>query len=100
MRQVIFAAALLTYSLAAFAQSATFEIASVKASPRPVGPDYNNQLAASPAQLIGRNVTLRRLISEAHGVQMNQVAGPRWLDENEYEIEARAGTEVSCDQCC
>jgi uncharacterized protein (TIGR03435 family) len=77
------------------AQPATFEVASVKVSPRPVGPDHNNRLTISPSHLTGRNVTLRRMVAEAHGVQMKQVAGPRWLDENEYEIEARAGTEVS-----
>ncbi len=86
---------IVAFSLAAFAQQAMFEIASVKASPRPVGPDYNNQLKVSLTQLIGRNVTLRRLVSEALGMQMNQVTGPRWLDENEYEIDARTGAEVS-----
>jgi uncharacterized protein (TIGR03435 family) len=88
--------AIVAFSVVGFAQS-TFEIASVKASPQPVGPDYNNQLTISPSQLIGRNVTLRRLVAEAYGVQMNQVAGPSWLDQNEYEIEARAETEVNRD---
>lgn len=87
--------AFVAFSVVAFAQPATFEVASVKANLRPVGPDYNNQITISPSQLIGRNVTLRRMVAEARGVQMNQVVGPRWLDENEYEIEARAGTEVS-----
>jgi len=90
--------AIVAPSVVAFAQPERFEIASVKASPRLVGPDYNNQLTISPSRLIGRNVTLRRLVAEAHGVQINQVVGPRWLDENEYEIEARAETEVNRDR--
>jgi uncharacterized protein (TIGR03435 family) len=89
---------IVAFSVVAFAQSTTFEIASVKASPRPVGPDYNNQLTLSSSRLIGRNVTLRRLVAEANGVQMNQVAGPSWLDQNEYDVEARTETEVSGDR--
>jgi len=81
-----------------FAQPTTFEIASVKVSSRTVGPDYNNQLIMSPTQLIGHNVTLRRLVAEAYSVQMNQVAGPAWLDENEFEIEAHAGSEGDRDR--
>lgn len=68
-----------------------FEIASVKVSERQVGPDYNNQMTFSPVGLTARNVTLRRLVSEAYGVQMRQVIGPGWLDQNEYDLEARAG---------
>jgi hypothetical protein len=42
-----------------------FDIASVKFSEHQAGPDYNNQLAFSPAGLTARNVTLRRLVAEA-----------------------------------
>jgi uncharacterized protein (TIGR03435 family) len=90
--------AFVVFGVVAFAQPATFEIASVKASPRRLGPDYNNQLTILPSRFTGRNVTLRLLIAEANGVQKNQVAGPRWLDENEYEIEAKTETEVSRDR--
>jgi len=92
------AVASVAFSLFAFAQAPTFEVASVKVSLRRIGPDYNNQLSISPSQLIGRNVTLRRLVAEANGLQINQVAGPRWIDENEYEIEGRTGTEVTRDR--
>jgi uncharacterized protein (TIGR03435 family) len=87
--------AMVIFSAVTFSQGVTFEIASVKSNPRPVGPDYNNQLTISPTQLVGRNITLRLLISEASSVQRNQVVGPRWLDENEYDIDARTGSEVS-----
>lgn len=70
---------------------AEFEIASVKVSEHQAGPDYNNQMAFSPAGLTGRNVTLRRLVSEAYRLQLRQVIGPGWLDQNEYDVEARAG---------
>lgn len=74
-----------------------FDVASVKASPRPVGPDYNNQLEFSPSAFRARNATLRRLIAEAYGVQLRQVLGPAWLDRNEYEIDARAAAPASRD---
>jgi uncharacterized protein (TIGR03435 family) len=68
-----------------------FDVASVKPCQHIVGPDYNNQLTYSPDGLTARNVTLKRLIAEAYGIQMNQVSGPSWLDQDEYDIDARAG---------
>src|SRR5215471_20084235 len=71
--------------------TAAFDVASVKPSERQVGPDYNNRLTFTPAGLSGKNVTLRCLISEAYRLQMRQVIGPNWLDQHEYDVEARAG---------
>jgi uncharacterized protein (TIGR03435 family) len=84
--------------LAQRTDSAAFDIASVKPSERRVGPDYNNRLAFSPAGFSARNVTLRRLISEAYGLQLRQVIGPDWLDQNEYDIEARADHAAGREQ--
>jgi uncharacterized protein (TIGR03435 family) len=88
--------------LAAFGQTASvtasFDVASVKPSPHPVGPDYNNQLAFSELGMKARNVTLRRLVAEAYGLQLNQVIGPAWLDQNEYDIEAQAGRAAAKEQ--
>jgi uncharacterized protein (TIGR03435 family) len=83
----------LTSSLAfgqASPAAAAFDVASVKPSQHIAGPDYNNQLTYSPAGFTARNVTLRRLMAEAYHLQVNQVMGPSWLDQNEYDIEARA----------
>lgn len=83
---------LLSWTLAAQApDTPSFEIASVKASQLQLGPDYNNQFTFSPSGIAARNATLRRLVSEAFRVQMKQVSGPNWLDENEYDVEARTG---------
>lgn len=68
----------------------SFEAASVRPSQHQVGPDYNNQIAYSPAGFDGKNVTLKRLVAEAWHCQLNQVVGPPWLDHNEYDITARA----------
>jgi uncharacterized protein (TIGR03435 family) len=94
MRALHFLSSMVLLSSAGMAQrpdAAEFDAASVKVSERQVGPDYNNRLAFLPAGLTARNVTLRRLVSEAYRVQMRQVAGPDWLDQNEYDVEARAG---------
>jgi uncharacterized protein (TIGR03435 family) len=89
-------------SSAAFGQAVSkttsFDVGSVKPSQRLVGPDYNNQLAFSEVGLRARNVTLRRLVAEAYRLQLRQVIGQSWLDQNEYDIEAQAGRAVSKEE--
>lgn len=75
----------------AAASAPEFDVASVKPSQQTVGPDYNNQITYSADGLTARNATLKRLIAEAYGLQLNQVSGPNWIDQNEYDIDARAG---------
>jgi uncharacterized protein (TIGR03435 family) len=86
----------------AYGQSLTtvpvFDVASVKASQHPVGPDYNNQITYSANGMTGRNITLRRLLAEAYHLQQNLVLGPNWLDQNEYEVDARAAGPVTREQ--
>lgn len=84
--------------LAQIEDAAAFDIASAKLSEHQVGPDYNNQLVFSPVGLSARNATLRRLVSEAYRVQLRQVIGANWLDQNEYDIEARAGHSVAREE--
>lgn len=88
-------------SVAAAGQSPgtpSFEVASVKPSQRPVGADYNNQFIVSPSGITARNATLRRLVSEAYRLQVRQVLGPSWLDQNEYDIEARTSEKANQEQ--
>jgi uncharacterized protein (TIGR03435 family) len=88
--------------LASLAQGSTaspaFDVASVKVCKRTVGPDYNNQLTYSTTGLTGRNVTLKRLLAEAYHLQLNQVSGPGWLDQNEYDVDARAAEGSTREQ--
>jgi uncharacterized protein (TIGR03435 family) len=89
-------ATLLVLVAAASAQDATtFAVSSVKPSARPVGPDYNNRFVFEPGALSARNATLRRLIAEAYGLQLRQVVGPAWLDQNEYDLDAKAGSPAT-----
>jgi uncharacterized protein (TIGR03435 family) len=86
-------AALLLLSASAGGQDPrppAFDVASLKPSARTVGPDANNSFAFVRSGITGSNVTLRRLIAEAYGLQLRQVLGPPWLDQNEYDLEARA----------
>lgn len=76
-------------------QQPVFDVASLKASSQTVGPDYNNKLAFEPNGIRARNATLRRLIAEAYGLQVNQIVGPVWLDRNEYDLEAKSARAVS-----
>jgi uncharacterized protein (TIGR03435 family) len=102
MRALLALSALVLLSSAAFGQASAkttaFEVASVKPSQRRVGPDYNNQVAFTPTGITARNVTLRRLVAEAYRLQLNQVLGPGWLDQNEYDVEARAGDPVGREE--
>lgn len=85
--------------LAAVAYAQSFDVASVKLSANPVGPDYNNKIVIGPSSFSGKNVTLKRLIVEAYGVQPTQVFdGPKWLAEAEYDVEAKADRAVSKEE--
>ena len=77
------------------AQQPSFDVASVKASEQTAGPDYNNRIAYEPNGVRARNATLRRLIAEAYGLQLNQIAGPVWMDRNEYDLDARSAGPAS-----
>ncbi len=79
------------------APNGSFAVASVKTSPAPASRDDRNRIAAGPAGFSARNVTLKRLIAEAHGVQSVQVLGPAWIDSSQYEIEARTEAPVARD---
>jgi len=72
------------------AQQPVFDVASVKPSAQTVGPDYNNRIAYEPNGVRARNATLKRLLAEAYGLQLNQIAGPAWLGRDEYDLEARS----------
>ncbi len=82
----------------AWAGAPTFDVASVRPSQHVVGPDYNNQLTYSANGVVARNATLKRLLSEAWRLQVNQIVGPDWLDRNEYDIQANSAAASSIEQ--
>jgi uncharacterized protein (TIGR03435 family) len=80
------------------AKSPGFDVASVRPSRVTVGPDYNNQITFTRDGFSAKNVTLGRLIAEAWKVQLNQVAGPGWIEHSEYDISARAAEGTTKEQ--
>ncbi len=86
----------------ALGQSSTtppaFDVASVRPSQHNVGPDYNNQLTYTPSGINARNVTIKRLLAEAYQLQMDQVLGPNWIDQNEYDLEAKTTAPATKEQ--
>jgi uncharacterized protein (TIGR03435 family) len=87
MRLLPICAAMLGAS-ACFSQ--TFAVASLKPSARPAGKDYRGRITVQPDRLAARNVSLLDLMVEAYGVQRFQVEGPKWLDDDEFDLDARA----------
>ncbi len=85
--------------LAITAAAQTFDVASVKANPHPVGKDYRGAVVLGPDRVAARNVSLKGLIVEAYHVQPFQVTGgPNWLDLDEFDIDARAAGPASKEQ--
>jgi uncharacterized protein (TIGR03435 family) len=65
-----------------------FEVASVKVSKAPPGGSDSDSTAGSIRM---RNFTLRRCIQLAYHVKESQVlGGPKWLDSERYDIDAKA----------
>ena len=66
-----------------------FEVASVK--PTAAEPGSSSGVATGKGRVTGRNVTLKRCIRSAYDVPESQVfGGPKWVDEDRYDIDAKA----------
>ncbi|HEX3940499.1 MAG TPA: TIGR03435 family protein, partial [Acidobacteriaceae bacterium] len=79
-----------------FFQNTSFEVASIK----PSAPDSRGSDVDRDGNLLRmRNVTLKRCITRAYGVSAAQVmGGPKWVDTQTYDIEAKADPSVTDDQ--
>jgi uncharacterized protein (TIGR03435 family) len=78
-----------------------FEVASVKAgqSGKMGGEGGRRQaIQAEPGSLTMRNVTLANAIRWAYGVMDAQVVGPAWLNEQRYDIAAKAPGQAPDDR--
>lgn len=75
----------------------SFEVASIKPSMVPEG---SSTWDSSPAgSLRMKNQTLRACIRIAFGVKDNQISGgPKWLDSDRYNIDAKAATPAKDPQ--
>jgi uncharacterized protein (TIGR03435 family) len=70
-----------------------FEVASVKpAAPEHDGPTaYRN----GPDRIIFERQSLLRLINVAYGVNFDQIAGPKWISSEYYEVNAKIPSGTS-----
>jgi uncharacterized protein (TIGR03435 family) len=84
-------------SLCAFAQKAAFEVASIK----PGNPDSRllRSTITPGGNLRAENVTLRTLIEDAYRMKPFQLSGgPRWIDQDRFEVIAKADGSATADQ--
>jgi uncharacterized protein (TIGR03435 family) len=65
-----------------------FEVVSVKPAPPAVN-GVSSRESVDAGLLTYTNFTLRRLISNAYGVTEGQIAGPAWIADNLYHVQAR-----------
>lgn len=73
--------------------SPAFEVASIKPNQRgKIGGEGSRreQVSVDPGRLTMVNVNLHRAICWAYDVKTYQVSGPGWLDEDRYDIMAKA----------
>lgn len=74
------------------AQDNAFDVASIK----PARPDARGySIRPFPGRLVAENVTLKQLIAEAYHVYAFQVSGPKWIDSDRYNLEAKVSGYVS-----
>jgi uncharacterized protein (TIGR03435 family) len=91
MKRGLLAAGILLLAACAFGQAApspAFEVASIKPSKDEPG---SSGITTDKGRISGRNVTLKRCVRGAYGVQESQIlGGPKWVDEDRYYIDAKA----------
>jgi uncharacterized protein (TIGR03435 family) len=103
--RAIFGTSVLVFSACgAFAQPAeapAFEVASVKMSATGASEGAGRGreiITPSPAGVTMRNVHLKSVVQWAYHMQAIQVSGPGWLDDNRYDIVAKAAGETPVER--
>jgi len=82
-----------------------FDVASVRAAQagsgrggRGMGMLHSANIRVAPGSLTMRGVSFRSLVRWAYKVQDPQVAGPDWIDQQRYDIVAKAPEQATEDQ--
>jgi uncharacterized protein (TIGR03435 family) len=75
------------------AQSA-FAVASIRPSGAAVQFEHDGKTETLPGTLRMQDVTVATCIKWAYGVQDSQIAGPKWLQSEHFDIQARADERV------
>jgi uncharacterized protein (TIGR03435 family) len=85
------------------AQGPTFEVASVKHLAADSGQPGSNLMRGGPGtqdpgRILFACATLKRLLMAAYGVEVDQIAGPGWLDSERYAVDAKLPPGKSREQ--
>jgi len=72
-----------------------FAVASIRPSGAPVPFEHNGKTVTSSGSLRMQDVTVGTCIRWAYGVQRSQIVGPASLEQDHYDIEAKADGPVS-----
>ncbi len=75
-----------------------FAVASIRPSAAPVKFEHDGKIEISPSGLRMRDVTAATCIKWAYGVQDSQIAGPRWLESDHFDITARTDSATEKEQ--
>lgn len=87
---------LLSLAWTADAQTLTFDVASVKVNR--TGTYDNSTLNTHPASIEGTNDSLSLWIRYAYNLQPTELSGPNWIDNDRFDIMAKASREVNKDE--
>ena len=83
----------------AAAAGQSFDVASVKPSARFAGKDYRPAIEITSGRFTAHNQSLYALILAAYSLDRYQVSGgPKWLDDDEFDVDAKAEGNPSSDQ--
>jgi uncharacterized protein (TIGR03435 family) len=82
-------AAIVATVAAAQSPKPAFEVASIR--PTQAAPGSPSGITSVTGRIIGRNVTLKRCIRGAYDIPETLIfGGPKWVDEERYDIDAKA----------
>jgi uncharacterized protein (TIGR03435 family) len=85
-------------SCAAFGQTPSFEVASIKPAPPATGKNMRVSMGGDPGRINYSNVTLRDVLARAYGVKEPQISGPDWLATERYDIIATLAPNTPKEQ--
>ena len=102
MRMRIFGAVLggLLVGGAAFAQNAApaFAVATIRPSAQGVQFEHDGITETTPGSVHMRDVTVATCITWAYGIQHGQLSGPAWIENEHFDIQAKADEPVRDEQ--
>jgi uncharacterized protein (TIGR03435 family) len=77
-------------------ETPAFEVASVKLNTSGAGEGKGREtIVPSPSGVTMKNVHLKSVVGWAYHLQAIQITGPSWIDNDSYDIVAKAAGEVS-----